>query len=58
MKYADIIKETDKGFIVIINDNGYVPMRELKDGEWQICYFPTYEEAERARDDYNRVWIG
>ena len=56
MKIATKIEKKDKGYIVWVNDGGLCAMCELKDGEWETCYFPTYEDAEKAKNDYNEVW--
>lgn len=56
MKVAYDIEKKDKGYIVHVNDHGHCVMCEYVDGKWQDCYFPTYEEALKAKNDYNEVW--
>lgn len=58
MRNAYDVKETEKGFVVKIYDNGFTTMSDLINGEWKICYFPTREEAEKAMNNYNEFWKG
>ena len=58
MKRAYLIEETKKGFVVWVNDNGYIcaMCRHDKNFDWETCYFKTYRDAEQAKDDYNYIW--
>ena len=57
MKRAFAIEEKHGGYIVHVNDNGYIcAMCEYKNGDWKTCVFPTHEDAEQAKNDYNDVW--
>ena len=57
MKRAIMVSEREDGYVVVVNDGGFCLMCEHnKDYEWQTCVFKTYEEAERAKDEYNRFW--
>ena len=56
MKRATTIEETEKGFIVWVKDGGFTPMRDYINGEWKIVFFPSMEDAQRAKDDYNETW--
>lgn len=47
------IVEVAGGFGVRIYENGFCWMSELVDGKWQVCVFPTKEEAQKQADRYN-----
>lgn len=50
-----IIKNKDGKFNVKIYDKGYVYMKELVNGEWNISEFNTEEEAQKALNDYKNL---
>lgn len=60
MKRAFEIEKKGKGFVVWVNDNGYIcaMCRHNENLDWETCYFPTYEDALTAQNDYNEVWKG
>jgi len=58
MKRAIRIEEREKGWIVLVNDCGVIPMCDYINGKWQTVYFSSVEDAQKAKNDYNEVWNG
>lgn len=51
-----MIVKTDSGYKVKVYDNGWVTMAELVCGEWKDCVFETEADAQKAYDEYIKLW--